>query len=165
MRQARLSSATPERFEDGRPMLLAGLRRRHEFEAAESGVAEQWREFLRGDAISARVDSNFYGVMCGSDGSGFEYMCGVEVHAFETLAPGTGRMRVPAQHYAVFSNRTGAMLRSTWQEILAWLSSGPYESAHRPDFERYSNPPSSNSDLVEVWVGVVPRGANGGPGA
>jgi predicted transcriptional regulator YdeE len=160
-----MSSATPERFEDGRPMLLAGLRRRHGFEAAESSVTEQWREFLRGEPISARVDANFYGVMCGSDGSGFEYTCGIEVQSFEVLAPGTGRMRVPAQRYAVFSHPTGATLRSTWQEILGWLSNGPYESAHRPDFERYSNPPDSNSDRVEVWVGVVPRGANGRSGA
>jgi AraC family transcriptional regulator len=56
---------TPERFEDGRAMLLGGSRRRHAFSAAEKGIAEQWRDFSSRQ-IPTRVGSLFYGVMCGS---------------------------------------------------------------------------------------------------
>jgi AraC family transcriptional regulator len=152
-------SVTPERFEDGKPMLLAGLRRRHQLAAAEPGIAEQWREFLSREPPPARVDSHFYGVMCGSDGVSLEYMCGVEVESFAALAPDVGRMRVPPQRYAVFLHPEHSPLRTTWQKILAWLSSGSYESTHRPDFERYRSPPDATvaNRGVEVWVGVVER--------
>lgn len=152
---------TPIRFEDGSPMLLAGLRRGHAFEEAGSGIAEQWREFLSGQEIPGRVGSFFYGVMCGADATGLEYMCGVGVNSFDALAAGTGRMRVPAQHYAVFRHPKGAPLASTWRQIFAWLDEGPFASANRPDFERYSSAPELTSDLedVEIWIGVVEKGA------
>jgi AraC family transcriptional regulator len=152
------SSANPERFEDGRPMLLAGLRRRHSFAEVEAGVVEQWREFLLREAVPNRVGTWFYGVMCGSDGVGLEYMCAVQVESFDTLAADVGRMRVPVQRYAVFSHPDGATLGSTWPLILAWLADGPYESSHRPDFEIYPSAPDPMLPWgVEVWVGVVER--------
>jgi predicted transcriptional regulator YdeE len=158
-----MSSVTPERFEDDKPMLIAGLRRHHSFEAAEPGIAEQWREFLSRERIPGGIDSTFYGVMCGSDALGFEYMCGVEVQSFAPLAAGIGRMRIPAQRYAVFTHPRLSTLGSTWHQILAWLSDSEYDSAHRPDFERYPSAPNpmSVSEGVEVWVGVVERGAKG----
>jgi predicted transcriptional regulator YdeE len=106
------------------------------------------------------VGTHYYGAMCGGDRSGFEYLTGVEVASFEHLPRGLGRMRVPAQHYAVFRHPAGAVLGSTWQAIMAWLSGGRYESAHLPDFERYETAPESLSPQpnIELWVGVVDRG-------
>jgi AraC family transcriptional regulator len=143
-------NVAPQRFEDGRPMLLGGLRRRHAFAAAESGVAEQWRQFQSQPEIGGRVGQNLYGVMCGADSTGFEYLCGVEVESLAALADGTGRMRVPGG---------ASTLRSTWQQILSWLASGAYASAHKPDFELYppGTDPLTASDTIEVWVGVVSR--------
>ena len=160
-------SLTPDRFEDGNPMLLAGLRRRHTFAGAERGIAEQWREFLSGEQIKGRVGSTFCGVMCGTDASGIEYMCGVEVESFGAIPAETGRMRVPAQRYAVFRHPPAANLGSTWRNIMAWLAEGPYESAHRPDFERYPDAPDLSIALagVEIWVGVVKKGASSATGA
>jgi AraC family transcriptional regulator len=150
---------TPHRFEDGQPMLLAGLRRRHAFVEAERGIAEQWREFLAGQPIDGRHGSAFYGVMCGADDRSVEYMCGVEVGSFGAVRAEVGRVRVPAQRYAVFQHPQGATLASTWRGILAWLADGPYESAHRPDFERYPDAPDGSSlGGVEIWVGVVEKG-------
>ena len=151
---------TPVRFEDGRPMLLGGLRRRHEFAAAEAGIAAQWREFLTADAVPGRAGPELYGVMCGADGTGLEYMCGVEVESLGALPAGMGRMRVPAVRYAVFAHGgDGAPLRATWQRVFDWLATGPYESAHTPDFERYGPgaDPLADGGEIEVWVGVVPR--------
>jgi predicted transcriptional regulator YdeE len=151
---------TPVRFEVGRPMLLGGLRRRHEFAAAEAGIAAQWREFLSADPVPGRTGAELYGVMCGGDATGLEYMCGVEVESLAGLPAETGRMRVPAQRYAVFVHgRQGASLRSTWERILEWLASGPYDSAHTPDFELYGlgSDPLAEAGEIEIWVGVVPR--------
>jgi predicted transcriptional regulator YdeE len=80
------------------------------------------------------------------------------VQSFDALAASIGRVRVPAQRYAVFAHPERTALPSTWQSILTWLSTGPYESSHRPDFEIYpSMPGSALTSGIEVWVGVVER--------
>jgi predicted transcriptional regulator YdeE len=141
-------------------MLLGGLRQRHEFAAADLGIADQWRQFKSRGDVPGRIGSNLYGVMCGHDSTGFEYMCGVEVESLADLPEGAGRVRVPAQRYAVFAHHGHAStLRSTWQHIFEWLATSSYESAHTPDFELYG----PHSDLlavvggIEIWVGVARR--------
>jgi len=150
----------PLRFQNGKPMLLAGLRRRHDTASAASSIAQQWREFLAAASPSNRVGTYYYGAMCGGDHASFEYLSGVEVESFAHLPSDTGRMRVPAQQYAVFRHPACESLGSTWQEIMAWLSRASYESAHLPDFERYETAPNdvSQDPNVEIWVGVVARG-------
>ncbi len=155
-----MDNFSPDRFEMGKPMLLGGLRQRHEFAAAGVGIAEQWRQFKSCGELPGRIGSNLYGVMCGADETGFEYMCGVEVESLAGLPEGTGRMRVPAQHYAVFVHPgPAATLRATWEQILEWLSDGSHESAHTPDFEVYGpdSDPLAGRGGIEIWVGVVPR--------
>jgi AraC family transcriptional regulator len=159
-----MSSFGPSRFENGRPMLLGGLRQRHALAATELDLAEQWRRFKSRGELPARVGTSSYGVMCGHDATGFEYMCGVEVESFAGLPEGTGRLRVPAQRYAIFGHHgDGTTLRETWLRILEWLSSSDYESAHRPDFELYGpqSDPLDGGGEIEVWVGVVPKQASG----
>jgi predicted transcriptional regulator YdeE len=165
-----VGSFAPDRFETGEPMLLGGLRRRYEFAAGAFDFAGQWREFLSHGKLAGRVGSNFYGVMCGANATGFEYMCAAQVESFAGLPEGMGRMRVPAQRYAVFEHAGPASaLRSTWQQIFDWLASGPYESAHQPDFEVYGpdfDLLAGGDGAIEVWVGVVPRvgaGTRAGP--
>lgn len=108
-----------------------------------------------------RVGTIFYGVMCGGDADGFEYLCGVEVESFGGLAPGPGRVRVPARHYAVFEHPQEASIGSSWRGIFAWLDEGPYASAHKPDFERYPSAPdpAAKPSGVEIWGGVVEKHA------
>jgi predicted transcriptional regulator YdeE len=157
---ASMPPLTPTRFETGRPMLLGGLRRRHDFAAAAEGIVRQWQEFLAGAELPGRTGTGFYGVMCGADETGIEYMCGVEVESLENLPKGAGRMRVFSRQYAVFAHHGPAQaLQSTWQGILAWLEQGEYMSAHQPDFELYGPgvDPLTASDGIEVWIGVVPR--------
>lgn len=149
----------PDRFEIGRPMLLGGLRQYHEFAAAEATLAAQWRLFKSQGELPWQIGVDFYGVMCGHDAAGFEYMCAAEVASFADLPAGAGRMRVSAQQYAVFvhDGRT-AKLRVTWQQIFAWLASSGHESAHAPDFEVYGphTDPLAGSGEIEIWVGIVP---------
>jgi AraC family transcriptional regulator len=88
-------------------------------------------------------------------------MCGVEVESFAGLPERTGRLRVPAQRYAVFTHPGAAStLLAMWRQILEWLSSGSYASAHAPDFELYGpeSDPLEGAGGIEIWIGVVPRG-------
>jgi AraC family transcriptional regulator len=78
------------------------------------------------------------------------------------LPKSLGRMRIQAQSYAVFLHRGHVdALPQTWQQALDWLAHSDYESAHRPDFERYGAAfdPLTGSGEVEVWLAVLPRQA------
>lgn len=143
-------------------MLLAGLRRKHATGTASETVAAQWRDFLPVVPESSRVSTQYFGAMCGGDHSCFEYLSGVQVDSFENLPEDLGRMRVPAQHYAIFRHPDGETLESTWRAIISWLSGGSYESAHLPDFELYQSAPDGapEAEGIEVWVGVVERGGH-----
>lgn len=139
-------------------MLLGGLRRHHEFVAAERTIAAQWQQFLADDEVAGRIGEHAFGVMCGADATGFEYMCAVEVRALSDLPGALGKMRVPVQRYAVFEHHGSTQsLRSSWQNALAWLAASDFESAHKPDFELYEPPanPLSPSEGIEIWLGVV----------
>jgi predicted transcriptional regulator YdeE len=85
-------------------------------------------------------------------------MCAVEVGDFETLPPALGRMRILAQRYAVFLHRGHASaIRTTWERILAWLQESGYESAQKPDFERYDErfDPKTGVGDVEIWISIA----------
>ncbi len=152
---------TPDRFETGRLYLFGGLRRQHTFAGADAGIARQWQDFLAGDDVPGRVGQAYFGVLCGSSPDGIEYMCAVEVASLTDLPDGLGRMRVPPQPYAVFLHPHEAPLRGTWEAVLAWLARGPWQSAHRPDFERYPTADALRPAAagIEVWVSVQPREA------
>lgn len=155
-----MEAIEPIRFEHGRPMLVGGLRRHHTFAESGRGITEQWVDFLSMEALPGQRGSTTYGIMCGADPDGFEYMCGVEVEALEALPAGTGRMRIQGQTYAVFAHH-GCIseIRSTWERIYSgWLPSSPFESAHKPDFEVYDDrfDPEAGTGLVEIWVSIVP---------
>lgn len=141
-------------------MLLAGIRRRHAYEQAIQGIPKQWEEFMAQLPLPGQLGSTTYGAVCGHDGGGFEYMCAAEVDAFDRLPPGTGRMRVHTQHYAVFLH-SGPIsgIRATWESALAWLAEGSWQSAHKPDFEVYDQryDPASKSGEVEIWISVLPK--------
>jgi len=157
-----MPSLTPDRFVDGQPMLLGGLRRRHDFSAMDSGIPQQWKDFHALGPIAGRIGSNFYGVICGADAGSCEYLCGVEVASLSELPVDMGRMRVPAQRYAVFVHEGHvSALRQTWQQIFDWLASSDYVSAQTPDFEVYGPAYDAAAGMgdTEVWIGILPRSA------
>lgn len=153
-----MTETQPVRFEERDGMLLAGVRRYHSFAASEAGIEAQWREFT---SSGAGVESaqELFGVICGHDARGFEYLAAVRVDSLETAVEGSGRMRVPPQLYAVFRHRgPPATLRATWDGVFGWLSSGAYESSETPDFECYTGSgPRVDRPEIEVWVGVRAR--------
>ncbi|MNH09208.1 Bacterial transcription activator, effector binding domain [compost metagenome] len=150
----------PIRFEQGRPMLLGGLRRHHEFQQGDFGG--QWRDFGALGPLPGQLGEHAYGVICGADATSCEYMCAVEVAALEVLPKTLGRMRIDPQTYAVFLHRGHvSTLPQTWQGALDWLARSDYESAHKPDFERYGAAfdPETGGGELEVWLAVRPRQA------
>ncbi|WP_205836283.1 GyrI-like domain-containing protein [Iodobacter violaceini] len=155
-----MSSLHPLRFEQGRPMLLGGLRQQHGFTESIQSQPAQWRQFHLLLPLPGQQGSSVYGVMCGHDPAhGFEYMCGVEVASLQDLPADMGRMRIASQQYAVFKHSGPlAQLGALWGAICnEWLPHSAYQSAHKPDFEIYDATFDWNagSGEVEIWISVT----------
>jgi AraC family transcriptional regulator len=159
-----VTSIEPSRYEDGRAMLLAGLRRQHAFDAAAATIPAQWQAFGELGELPGRRDTVAYGVICGSDPAArtFEYMCGMEVESFDALPREIGRMRVPAQRYAVFTHRGHvSTLRATWDAVWhRWLPASGQHAADTPDFERYDARFDwrTGTGEVEIWFPIAAPG-------
>jgi predicted transcriptional regulator YdeE len=154
-----MSMPTVLRYEQGRPMLFAGIRRKHTFAKMAEDIPRQWEDFLRLGKLPGQVGTTAYGAICGGDGKTqtMEYLCAVEVQSFDALPKELGRMRVPAVRYAVFRHEGNvATIQSTWQQVFSWLPSSGMQSANTPDFEVYDErfDGATGEGGVEIWVGV-----------
>jgi predicted transcriptional regulator YdeE len=155
-----MSTPTVVRYEQGRPMLFAGLRRKHTFARMAQDIPQQWENFQKLGKLPGQVGTTAYGALCGADPKTqtMEYMCAVEVQSFDALPKELGRMRVPAVRYAVFRHAGNvATIQSTWQQIFStWLPSSGMQSANTPDFEVYDErfDAATGEGGVEIWVGV-----------
>ncbi|HEY7769755.1 GyrI-like domain-containing protein [Longimicrobium sp.] len=155
-----MNEIEPDRIADRLAMLLGGLRRMHSYRDAQASMVAQWDEFVRMVPVPGQQGATTYGVMCGAwpDEQRFEYMCGVEVASLDALPPEYGRMRIPAQRYAVFLHHGHvSTLHSTWDAIWhQWLPRSGYRMANTPEFERYDErfDPQSGSGTVEIWCSI-----------
>ena len=159
-----LTPIDPTRYADGPAMLLAGLRRHHSFAGAAATIPAQWQAFQELGPIPGQRGATTYGVVCGSSQAAqtFEYMSGVEVETFDALPRELGRMRVPAQRYAVFTHRGHVSgLRATWAAIWGeWLPRSGQQPANTPDFERYDErfDPRTGAGEIEIWFPIAAPG-------
>jgi predicted transcriptional regulator YdeE len=157
-----MSTLQPDRYEDGRPMLFAGIRRKHTFASMSQDIPLQWDDFQKLGNLPGQIGKTAYGAICGGDPKTqtMEYICAVEVQSFDSLAKELGRMRVPAVRYAVFLHEGNVTtIRSTWNEIFSkWLPSSGMRSANTPDFEVYdeSFDGKTGEGGVEIWLGIQP---------
>lgn len=154
-----MSTMQPVRYEQGRPMLFAGLRRKHTFAGMSEEIPAQWDDFNKLGQLPGQLGSTAYGAICGGDPATqtMEYMCAFEVQSFDALPKELGRMRVPPVRYAVFLHEGNvSSIRHTWQQVFAWLPSSGLQSAHTPDFEVYSErfDAATGDGGVEIWLGV-----------
>lgn len=146
------------RFENRPSAFLAGIRRYHLFANATADIPQQWLEFneLRKSANPTLSDVS-YGLVCGSDDVGFEYMCAIEVPSFEGLDESVGRLKLYDHPYIVL-NHTGhiSTIKNTWNSVWQWLAASSYKSAHAPPFERYDERFNSvtGSGEVELWIPI-----------
>ena len=152
-----IADLEPPRFENGKPLLLAGLGERYTWETSKA-IPAQWQRFhLYFGAIPGQIGRMAYGVCCNSDDDGnYDYICGVEVASFSELPSEFSRVRIPKQRYAVFSHREHvSTIRSTINTIWnKWLPESGHEVADAPNFERYGEDFDSKSGTgtIEIWV-------------
>ena len=157
MNHSVLKELAEPRFETRKAFLVAGLSARYDYESCGGGIPAQWQRFGPYiGSVAGQVGSDAYGVRYNSDDNGLDYLCGVEVGEFSQLPPELSRVRVPANHYAVFTHYGHiSAIRSTWSTIWSkWLPKSGHQIADAPDFERYDarfDPRSGNGE-VEIWV-------------
>jgi AraC family transcriptional regulator len=150
------------RIENGKALLIAGLRERPETIAS---VPDQWQRAMA-YKIPNRVGRVGYGVNfnCMSRTGSFEYLAGVEVSDFSGLPAELSQVSIPAQKYLVFTHREHvSTLWQTCDSIGKWLPHSGYEHtdpvAGAPDFfERYGEDfnPQTGTGGMEVWVPIKP---------
>ena len=158
-----MTSIEPSRFDDGRAMLLGGVRRDHSFAGMAESVPAQWQAFNALGTLPGQQGTTAYGVICTAspEAQTLEYMCGAEVAAFDALPPDLGRMRIPAQHYAVFEHRGHvSTIRETWDAIWNdWLPRSGYVPVDGPEFAVYDDrfDVRTGTGGIEIWSPVQPR--------
>jgi AraC family transcriptional regulator len=147
------------RFETGKPLLVAGLGERYNFESG-AAIPGQWQRFHQTvPDIPGRVGPVAYGVCCNGDDAGnFDYIAGVEVSDFSDLPREFAKVRIPEQRYAVFTHKDHiSTIRRTVNTIWnQWLPASGLKAADAPNFERYGenfDPVTGNGGL-EIWVPV-----------
>jgi AraC family transcriptional regulator len=157
MDETLLAKLESPRFENGKPLLVAGLGERYSYETSKA-IPAQWQRFgPHFGNIPGQVGRMAYGVCCNSDDDGnFDYVCGVEVSNFSELPAQFSRVRIPERRYAVFSHRDHiSTIRRTINTIWnKWLPESGHEIADAPVFERYGEDfdPRSGMGTVEIWV-------------
>ena len=151
-----------DRFEHAPQMLCVGIRRHHAFADAPEGIRRQWEDFGALGAIPGARGSAAYGIMCGASAGSFEYMCAVEVESFEDAPRELGRIRIPAQEYAVFTVRDAALIPQSWMAIWQeWIPRSGHTLANTPEFERYAGGVATGGPDpdVEIWASIHKDGA------
>ena len=158
------------RIEDGKPLLLAGMRKHYTSESLNE-IPALWQRFAPHlGKIAGQVGNVAYGVVLnpGKDGA-CDYLACVEISGGSELPAEFVSLRIPAQKYAVFVHgKQVSRLRETIQAIWReWLPSSGYRIAHpTPEglglIERYGEAfdPRLGMGDVEVWVPIV-AGAGG----
>jgi len=149
------------RYENGKPLVIAGLRSRYTSKTMNS-IPAQWERFAPYiGKITGQVGHAAYGA-CWNSEDGIDYLTGVEVCSSSGLPGDFCVVTVPAQKYAVFPHRAHVSeLRETLDAIDKWLSGSGLEvacrSAETPSFfERYSEEfdPRTGMGGMEVWIPI-----------
>jgi AraC family transcriptional regulator len=155
-----LTTLEPPRFEDGRVLLIAGLRTHYTSETV-GGIPSQWHRFQPFlETVPGRFGRVAFGVSLNCDDTGgFDYVCGVEVTDFAGLPSDLDRLRIPAHRYAVFRHVDHiSTIRRTMSTIWnRWLPESGYEAADAPNLERYdeSFDPDTGTGGLEIWIPVA----------
>ena len=159
MQSSALDHLIPPRFEDGKAFLVAGISGRFSHENG-AGIPLLWQRYhAESGDIPNRVGKVAYGVCCNGDDAGnFDYIAGHEVTDFSDLPRAFGRVRIPAQKYAVVSHTEHiSAIRRTVNTIWNhWLPQSGFKMADAPTFERYDEKfdPATGNGGLEIWVPI-----------
>jgi AraC family transcriptional regulator len=109
--------------------------------------------------IAGQVGATAYGVCHNGDDEGnFDYIAGVAVASFSGLPLEFGRVRIPAQKYAVFihADHVSTVRRTVATIWNKWLPESGLEVADAPNFERYGEAFDGRTGLggFEIWIPI-----------
>jgi AraC family transcriptional regulator len=163
-KQTREMKLEPPRFENGKPLLIAGLRKIYS-PSEMRDIPKQWQTFSRHlGKIPGQAGRTSYGVCWqAADSANIEYLSGVEVSTFAGMPDNFTVISLPATKYAVFPHRAHvSKLYETCDAISRWLPESGPQSAAAADpetpafFERYSEEfdPQTGMGGMEVWVPI-----------
>src|SRR5207253_7533104 len=158
-RGGRTMNLESPRIVDAKPMLIAGLDQRYEYDKT-SEIPAQWGRFAPHiGSIPGQVGGVCYGVSHEMDKTGFRYLAGVDVTSADGLPEGFSILQLPAQRYAVFPHREHvSKLSETCGAIGSqWLPQSGYEAVDSPVMlERYGEgfDPRTGMGDVEVWLPI-----------
>lgn len=154
----------PPRFENGKALLIAGLRSDYTAETMHDLPAQWQRLVPHLGKIPGQIGRTAYGVSwCPENLPAISYLCGVEVCDFSSLPGEFTIVIIPAQRYAVFSHRKHvSRIRETIEAIgTKWFPESGQELTARDDeapnfFERYSEKfdPRTGMGGMEIWIPV-----------
>jgi AraC family transcriptional regulator len=156
----------PPRFENSRPLLIAGLAGRYSADTLDD-IPALWNRFsVYIGRIPEQIGRAAYGVCSDMfNGTGdFGYLAGVEVSESSALPEQFSHVHFPAQRYVIFSHREHvSRLRYTVNTIWSqWFPESGHKAARAaagaPDFfERYGEDfdPQLGIGDVEVWIPVI----------
>jgi AraC family transcriptional regulator len=149
----------PTRFDNGGPLLIAGLGERYTWETSKAAPAQWQRAVQRFGDIPRRVGEDTFGVACNGDEEGnFDYIAGVEVTDFSDLPSDLSRLRIGPQKYAVFAHPEHiSTIRSTVKTIWTkWLAESGHEVADAPSFERFGEEFDGQTGTggFEIWMPI-----------
>lgn len=161
MKQSPAVKLEAPRFENGKPLWIAGFRQ-HFTSETMNDIPALWLRFApRIGSIPGQVGCVAYGLCFNAQSpDGMDYMVGVEVSSSSHHRADFSVISIPAQKYAVFSHREHvSKLRETLDAIDKWLlGSGLHVAGGTvgaPDFfERYSEEfdPQTGMGGMEVWL-------------
>ncbi|MFP4004377.1 MAG: helix-turn-helix domain-containing protein [Alphaproteobacteria bacterium] len=151
------------RFREEGPLLLAGIR---EFRTPEqrAGIPDQWRRLNGMCPVPGQTADKGYGLCftAEEEQNGFDYMAAVPVSRADEIPPGLSVVRIPRQHYAVFSHDDHvATIAATCAAIFSdWLPGSGKRVAPGPVavIEHYpeSFNPKTGRGGIELWVPLAP---------
>src|SRR5882757_8027817 len=145
------------RFEDGKALLIAGLRRDYT-PSTMNKIPDQWKSFMPHiGKVPGQIGRIAYGLcFLNRASNGISYLSGVQVSSSEGLPDELTWATVPAQKYAVFKHQ--GHVSTLWQTCDAiqnqWFPASGYEhartTADAPDFFD----PNTGMGGIEVWVPI-----------
>jgi AraC family transcriptional regulator len=149
----------PARFENGRPLLIAGLGERYTWESSKAIPAHWQRLVPYLGSLPRQVGRATFGVSYNGDDEGnFDYIAGCEVSDFSALPTAFSRLRISAQRYAVFAH--GAHISEIRRTVCTiwtrWLPDSGHEVADAPSFERFDDAFDSETGMggLEIWIPI-----------
>lgn len=152
------------RFEDSQNMLMAGIRRQHNYGEAAQTIETQWGEFVDFTPLKNQLGRENYGIMCANypQLQTFEYMTAVQVRNFDDLPADFDRLIVEINRYAVFTlDMKNYSISDGWQYIWNdWLPrSGYIGDDDAPEYEKYLKGvgPIANIAAIELWYPIKGR--------